>query len=65
MVTLETSDGEAVEVQTIRLWDPEVVAQVRPVGREIEEAVERMLPGEQVLITSTEAVVTPASLGVA
>jgi hypothetical protein len=59
VVTLETSDGEAVEVQTIRLWNPEVVAQVRPVGREAEEAVERLLPGEQVLITSTEAVVTP------
>jgi hypothetical protein len=60
VVTLETPDGEVVEVQTIRLWDPEVVAQVRPVGRETEEAVERLLPGEQVLITSTEAVVTPA-----
>jgi hypothetical protein len=60
VVTLETPDGEAVEVQTIRLWDPNVVAQVRPVGRETEEAVERLLPGEQVLITSTEAVVTPA-----
>ena len=47
-------------MQTIRLWDPNVVAQVRPVGRETEEAVERLLPGEQVLITSTEAVVTPA-----
>ena len=60
VVTLETPDGEAVEVQTIRLWDPEFVVQVRPVGRQTEEAVERLLPGEQVLITSTEAVVTPA-----
>jgi hypothetical protein len=60
VVTLETPDGEIVEVQTIRLWDPDVVAQVRPVGRETEETVERLLPGEQVLITSTEAIVTPA-----
>jgi hypothetical protein len=60
VVTLESPDGEAVEVQTIRLWDPEVVAQVRPLGRVTEDAVERLLPGEQVLITSTEAVVTPA-----
>lgn len=60
VVTLETPDGEAVEVQTIRLWNPELVAQVRPVDREAEEAVERLLPGEQMLITSTEAVVTPA-----
>jgi hypothetical protein len=59
VVTLETPDGEVVEVQAVRLWDPEVVAQVRPVGREAEEAVERLLSGEQVLITSTEAVVTP------
>jgi hypothetical protein len=59
VVTLETPDGEAVEVQTIRLWDPELITQVRPVGRETEEAVERLLPGEQVLITSIEAVVTP------
>jgi hypothetical protein len=35
---------------------------VRLVGRETEEAVERLLSGEQVLITSTEAVVTPAPL---
>jgi hypothetical protein len=59
VVTLETPDGEVVEVQAIQLWDPEVVAQVRPVGRETEEAVERLLPGEQALITSTEAIVTP------
>jgi hypothetical protein len=59
VVTLETPDGDAVEVQTIRLWDPELVAQVRPVGRETEEAIERLLPGEQALITSTEAIVTP------
>jgi hypothetical protein len=61
IVTLETPDAEVVEVQTIRLWDSEFVAQVRPVGRESEAAVERLLPGEQVLITSTAAVVTPAS----
>jgi hypothetical protein len=60
VVTLETPDGEAVDVQTIRLWDPDVVAQVRPLGRETEDAVERLLPGEQVLITTTEAVVMPA-----
>jgi hypothetical protein len=60
VVTLETPDGEVVEVQAVRLWDPEVVAQVRPVGREAEEPVERLLPGEQVLITSTAAVVAPA-----
>jgi hypothetical protein len=60
VVTLETPDGEAVDVQTIRLWDPDVVAQVRPLGRETEDAIERLLPGEQVLITSTEADVTPA-----
>jgi hypothetical protein len=60
VVTLETPDGEAVEVQTIPLWNPDVVAQVRPVGRATEEAVERLLPGEQVLITSTNAVVAPA-----
>ena len=59
IVTLETPDGEVVEVQTIGLWNQEFVAQVRPVGREAEETVERLLPGEQVLITSTEAVVTP------
>lgn len=60
VVTLETPDGQAVEVQTIRLWDPEIVAQVRPVGREIEESAEYLLSGEQVLITSTEAIVKPA-----
>jgi hypothetical protein len=61
VVTLETPEGQAVEVQPIPLWDPVSVVQVRPVGRETEEAVERLLPGEQVLITSTEAVVSPSS----
>lgn len=60
VVTLETPDGEAVEVQTIRLWDPSLIVQVRPVGQAAEESSERLLHGEQVLITSTEAVVTPA-----
>lgn len=60
VVTLETPDGQSVEVQTVRLWDYRSVAQVRPVGREAEEAFERLLSGEQVLITSPEAVVRPA-----
>jgi len=59
VVTLETPDRRVVELQSIRLWDPEVVAQSRPIGRESEEASERLMAGEQVLITSGEAVLDP------
>ena len=62
IITLETPDGEAVEVQTIRLWDPGFVAQIRPVGRETEELVERLLPGEQVAVDGPLRLVNGANV---
>lgn len=59
IVTLETPEGAVVEVQSILLWRPENIAQVRPIGRAAEEPVEHLLNGEQALITSTAATVTP------
>jgi hypothetical protein len=60
VVTLVSPEGETIELQTIALWNPEFIAQVRPVDREAQESLQQLLPGPQVLITPVEATVTPA-----
>jgi hypothetical protein len=58
VVSLETPDGECVQVQTLRLWDSGLPVQVLPLGRQ-GAPTERLLDGPQVLVTSSHAVVSP------